>query len=96
MICCRHTVDPCLDLYFTTGKLPARCYSENVLELLHSLPGMYILSNICGSLLHYIGTSLPATKTLFMQTPSKLMCGFTLGKVITLCNLVTRPHLPTR
>ena len=42
VICYRHTVDPCLDLYFTTGKLLTRCYSENVLELLHSLPGMYV------------------------------------------------------
>ena len=40
LICCRQTVDSCLALYFTTGRLPARCYSENVLDLLHSLPGM--------------------------------------------------------
>ena len=40
LICCRQTVDSCLALYFTTGRLPTRCYSENVLDLLHSLPGM--------------------------------------------------------
>ena len=32
----------------------------------------------------------------YIQVQSKLMCGFTLGKVITFCNLIPRPHLLTR